>query len=88
MNETLISELPTEYNALILAVGIQRTDGVTGENSTLTVLGNELTSGTQYKCGVLDLATTLSIVNYSALVTLKVIGGCKSDIVHTINLIH
>lgn len=83
MNETPIHELPSEYNALILAVSTQRIDGVNGANSTLTVLGSELTNGTQYKCGVLDLVTTFSIVNYSALVTLKVQGGCKLDIVHT-----
>lgn len=73
MNETLIHRLPQEYNAS--SVSSQRTDGVNGENSTLTVLGSELTNGTQYRCSVLDQATT-TIVNYSAPVTLIVQGVC------------
>ena len=73
MNETLIHELPNQYNTLVLAVSTQRKDGINGATSVLTVLGSELTNGTQYKCGVLNL-TTISIVNYSTLVTLKVQG--------------
>jgi hypothetical protein len=71
MDETLIHELPDEYSALISAVSTQRTDGVNGVNSTLTVLGSELTNGTRFKCGVLDYAT-ISIVNSSSLVSLTV----------------
>ena len=73
MNETLIHQLPQEYDAL--SASSQRTDAINGENSTLTVLGSEQTNGTQYRCSVLDLATT-TIVNYSALVTLIVQGVC------------
>ena len=73
MNETLIHRLPQEYDAS--SVSSQRTDGVNGEKSTLTVLGSEQTNGTQYRCGVLDQATT-TIINYSAPVTLTVQGVC------------
>ena len=74
MNETLIHQLPPEYDAS--SVSLQRTDEVDGENSTLTVLGSEQTNGTQYRCGVLDLATTpVTVVDYSAAVTLTVQGG-------------
>ena len=75
MNETLIHRLPQEYDAL--SVSSQRTDGVNGEKSTLTVLGSELTNGTQYRCGVLDQETT-TIVNFSAPVTLTVQGVCMN----------
>ena len=71
MNETLIHQLPPEYNAS--SVSSQRTDEVLGQNSTLTVLGSEQTNGTQYRCGVLDLDTT-RVVDYSAAVTLTVQG--------------
>ena len=70
-NQTLIHQLPQEYNAS--SVTSQRTDGVRGENSTLTVLGSVQTNGTQYRCGILDLATT-TIAEYSALITLTVQG--------------
>ena len=73
MNETLVHQLPQEYDAS--SVSSQRTDGIEGANSTLTVLGSELTNGTQYRCGVLDQATT-TIVDYSAPVTLTVQGVC------------
>ena len=76
MNETLIHDLPSEYSALISAVSTQRTDGVNGVNSTLTVLGSELTDGTRYKCGILDFAT-VSIVNSSAFVSLTVQSRCR-----------
>ena len=76
MNETLIHDLPSDYSALISAVSTQRTDGINGVNSTLTVLGSELTDGTQYKCGILDLAT-FSIVNSSTFVSLTVRSRCK-----------
>ena len=72
MNETLIHQLPKGYNAT--SVVIQRSDGNEGGNSTLTVLGTEVTNGTQYRCGLLDLQTT-SIVNFSDPVLLKVQGG-------------
>ena len=73
MNETLIHQLPHEYDAS--SVSSQRTDAINGENSTFTVLGSEQSNGTHYRCGVLDLVTT-TIVNYSALVTLTVQGVC------------
>ena len=76
MNETLIHDLPSEYSALISAVSTQRTDGVNGVDSTLTVLGSELTDGTRYKCGILDFAT-VSIVNSSAFVSLTVQSRCR-----------
>lgn len=89
MNETLIHQLPQEYDAL--SASSQRTDAINGENSTLTVLGSEQTNGTQYRCSVLDLATT-TIVNYSALVTLIVQGVCTIHIhvisTHKINNDH
>ena len=72
MNETLIHQLPPEYDAS--SVSSQRTDEVDGENSTLTVLGSEQTNGTQYRCGVLDIAMT-TIADYSAAVTLTVQGA-------------
>ena len=75
VNEILIHRLPQEYDAS--SVSSQRTDGVNGEKSTLSVLGSELTNGTQYRCGVLDQATT-TIVNYSAPVTLTVQGMCMN----------
>ena len=71
MNETLIHLLPQEYDASSLSS--QRTDGINGENSTLTVLGSEQTNGTQYRCGVLEQATTI-IVEYSTVATLAVQG--------------
>lgn len=71
MNQTLIHQLPQEYDASSLSS--QRTDGINGKNSTLTVLGSEQTNGTQYRCGVLEQATTV-IVDYSALATLAVQG--------------
>ena len=73
MNQTLIHQLPQGYDAS--SVSSQCTDAISGVNSSLTVLGNEQTDGTQYRCGILDLATT-TIVNYSALVTLTVQGAC------------
>ena len=53
--------------------GTQRMDGIHGENSTLFVMASELTNGTQYTCGVLDLSTN-SIVEYSPPATLLVQG--------------
>ena len=74
MNETLIHLLPKEYNAT--SAGIQRSEGNEGKNSILTVLGTEVTNGTQYRCGLLDLQTnSILIVNFSDPVLLKVQGG-------------
>ena len=73
-NQTLIHQLPPEYNAS--SVTSPRTDVTRGENSTLTVLGSEQTNGTRYRCGILDVGAT-SIVEYSALITLSVQGMAK-----------
>ena len=70
-NQTLIHQLPPEYNAS--SVTSPRTDVARGENSTLTVLGSEQTNGTRYRCGILDVGATI-IVEYSALITLRVQG--------------
>ena len=83
LNETLIHQLPQEYDAS--SVSSQRTDAISGANSTLTVLGSEQTNGTQYRCGILDLATT-TIANYSALVTLTVQGACIIHIIMVQNI--
>lgn len=71
MNKTTIHLLPNSYGAS--SFSMQRSDGKDGENSTLRVLGTEVTNGTQYKCGLLDLQSN-SIVNYSAPVSLDVQG--------------
>ena len=71
MNETLIHQLPKEYNAS--SVSRHRSDGNIGGNSTLNVLASEVTNETQYVCGVLDTRTYL-VVNYSAPVVLNVQG--------------
>ena len=59
------------YNAS--SISKQRMDGVSGVNSTLSVMASELTNGTQYTCGVLDLSTN-NIVEYSSPATLLVQG--------------
>ena len=51
----------------------QRTDGESGENSTLYAMASELNNGTTFTCGVLDLFTN-SIVNYSSPATLLIQG--------------
>ena len=66
-----IHHLPSDQN--ISFKSVSRSDGVDGDNSTLCVVATEVTNGTLYRCGILDIFSNL-IVNYSASAKLMVQG--------------
>ena len=66
-----IHHLPSDYN--ISFKSTSRSDGVDGDNSTLCVIATEVTNGTLYRCGILDIFSNV-IVNYSVSAKLMVQG--------------
>ena len=69
-----IHRLPNDHNVSFKSVS--RSDGVSGDNSTLCVIATEMTNGTLFRCGILDIFSNL-IVNYSASAKLMVQGELK-----------
>lgn len=69
-----IHRWPGDHNVSYKSVS--RSDGVDGDNSTLCVIATEVTNGTLYRCGILDIFSNL-IVNYSASARLTVQGELR-----------